>query len=176
MSQNVKLMTQRHRPIRVIVILHQDGAMRKPLSALLTMCDGNPLVRIRYLLQIPVIYSFDIFLSTTKPLNKQLELSVIWDAMTLIWCHCNAIFFFLKCLTRPHENSFSLTFHINGPLCNTNIPIYKDIDEDKIFRWSMFSSWTPKWNSVNSLWCYIFHKKKYISPRIFLTRAILSNL
>ena len=45
----------------------------------------------------PVIYTFDIFwvffLSKNNPLNKQLKLSVIWNAMALMWRHCNAILF-----------------------------------------------------------------------------------
>ena len=65
------------------------------LYALLAFCEGNPPVTGGLPSQREVAGSFDVFCDAhrkQKRLNK-LELSVIGDALTVMWRHCNNVDF-----------------------------------------------------------------------------------
>ena len=59
------------------------------LSQLLDLCEGNPQVRGGSAHKVPVMQSFGVFfdVSLKELLNKQMS----WDAVALMWCHCNVI-------------------------------------------------------------------------------------
>ena len=65
---------------------------RETFSALLALCEGNPLVTSGFPSQRPVTQSFDVFfdLRLSKRLNKWSKHQ--WSEIPLcsLWCHCNA--------------------------------------------------------------------------------------
>ena len=64
---------------------HCWGHDMEMLPALLVFCEGNPLVTSRF----PSQRASDAKLGVDVSLNKQwVELLVIWDVVTLVWCHC----------------------------------------------------------------------------------------
>ena len=59
-------------------------------TALLARCEGNHPSRVDSLHEWPVMRTFDVSLLLNREIAKQtLELPVIWDAITLMWHHCD---------------------------------------------------------------------------------------
>ena len=59
------------------------------LSALLALCEGNPLVTIGFHSQRASNANLWCFFNVDlNKLEQTVERLVIWDAMTLMWCHC----------------------------------------------------------------------------------------
>ena len=65
------------------------------LSALLTLCEGNPSVIDGFPSQRASNASCDVFFDILKGTVEQtVQLVVICDAMTLMWCHCNVVLWY----------------------------------------------------------------------------------
>ena len=60
-------------------------------SALLTVCEGNPLVTDGFSSQTPVTWSFDIFfdLRLNKRFSKRSRRRWFETPLRSLWCHCN---------------------------------------------------------------------------------------
>ena len=59
------------------------------ISALLALCERNPPVPVNFPHRMPVTIALKVSLILVKTNECSVNFLVIWDALSLIWCHCN---------------------------------------------------------------------------------------
>ena len=76
--------------MRVIPSCHHD---MKPISMLLALCEGNPLVTSGLLSQRSSYAEFRCLLCCyhKQAVEETVEKPMIWEAITLMWWHCNSL-------------------------------------------------------------------------------------
>ena len=140
------------------------------LSTLKALCEWNPLVNGGFPYHKgPVVWICDV--SREQAVEQTIELTVIWDGMTLMWRHCNGWEWSVKDMMKLHEifPALHLYIYFTPPkfcscfiCCERNIKIWHNL----IVTWVQSTEILDIDRTLSLI--FIMELKKFLTPLVLI--------